>query len=307
MADAYRALKINKPPPLKDGGTIGIVAPSGRVDAEKLHEGVLWLENCGYQVILGKHLEKQFRYFAGKDQERAEDLQQMVQNKSVDAIICARGGVGAARILPYLNLDPVRSFPKIFVGCSDITTLLLYLNKILSWVAFHGPMVATMFGNKPSPRLSTELFQILSGEIRNMHFEGTKGLRDGTSEGILTGGCLTLMCTSIGTPYEIDTKGTILFIEDVNEAPFRIDRMLSYLKSLGKFEHVRGVVFGQMPQCNPEDLPEIILDILGDYTFPILFGFPSGHGDSTATLPFGLNFQLNVDTLSLNMKESAVQ
>ncbi len=298
---------IIKPPALKDGDTIGIVAPSGRVDTALLQKGVAWLENRGFKTILGKHFEKSHRYFAGKDQDRAEDFEQMFQNKAVDAIICARGGVGAARIIPFLNPDRLKTFPKIFVGCSDITTLLLYMNRMFGWVTFHGPMVATMFGNSPAPRLASEFFQILSGEANDMHFEGVEALRDGTSDGILTGGCLTLICTTIGTPYEISTKEKILFIEDIHEAPFRIDRMLSYLKSLGKFDHVRGVVFGQMPQCQPQALPEIILDILGEYTFPILFGFPSGHGDSIATLPIGLPVQLNASTRSLKMLEPAVQ
>jgi len=295
-----------KPPALYPGKTVGVVAPAGRVDLPCLHKGVTWLEKRGLKVILGKHVAQQHRYFAGEDRERAEDFNEMLQNKAIDAVICARGGVGAARIIPFLSSTLLSHSPKIFVGSSDITSLLLYMTESLGWVCFHGPMVATQFCNEPELQLETQFFQILSGELPEMRFDGIKILRPGNANGLLTGGCLTLICTTIGTPYEITTQNKILFIEDVNEAPFRIDRMLSYLKTLGKFEQVRGVIFGQMPQCQAETLPGIILDILKEYTFPILFGFPSGHGDATATLPFGLPVQLDADSGRLRMIEPAV-
>ena len=293
-----------KPPPLLQGETVGVVAPSGRVDPRLLHKGVARLEQLGLRVVLGRHLEKSCRYFAGTDQERAEDFQAMFQNKEVDAVLCARGGVGAARIIPFLDRGLLAQFPKIFVGSSDITSLLLYLSESFGWVCFHGPMVATQFGKEPPPLLERQFFQVLSGEAVEMRFPGVKPLRSGLAEGALTGGCLTLICTSIGTSYEITTDEKIFFIEDVNEAPFRIDRMLSYLKSIGKFERVRGVLFGQMPQCQPEALTEIILDILGEYQFPILFGFPSGHGDATATLPIGASVRMDAGSGTLKILES---
>lgn len=299
--------KMIKPPPLLEGGTIGVLAPSGRVNVDHLQQGVEWFRSRGMKVVLGKHLEKAYRYFAGTDQERAEDFQEMFQNSAVDAIVCARGGVGAARIIPQLDPKKLAQSPKIFVGSSDITSLLLYLNVSFDWVTFHGPMVATMFGNTPSPEMESAFFKLLAGAIPDMRYKNITTLRGGNAEGILTGGCLTLICTSIGTSYEIDTDHKILFIEDINEAPFRIDRMLSYLKSLHKFDRVKGVVFGQMPGCDAEALPEIIDDILGEYNFPILFGFPSGHGDGTATLPFGLPIHLDGNDAKLQILESAVQ
>lgn len=298
---------LQKPPALKPGGTVGVVAPAGRVDLHLLHKGVTRIEQLGLNVILGRHLEKQCRYFAGTDQERADDLQGMLLNQEIDAVLCARGGVGAARIIPYLDRNLLKKVPKIFVGSSDITSLLLYFSKLLGWVSFHGPMIATQFGKLTSPLLEEYFFRLLSGESIEMKFKGVSTIRSGIAEGFLTGGCLTLICTTIGTSYEIDTENKILFIEDINEAPFRIDRMLSYLKSIGKFDHVRGLVFGQMPQCSPEALPEIILDILGEYSLPILFGFPSGHGDSIATLPFGIRVQLDATSGVIKLLESAVK
>ncbi len=298
---------LRKPKALKPRGTLGLVAPAGRVDSNLLLKGVSRLETLGYRIILGKHLEKASRFFAGTDKERAEDVQDMLLNREVDALLCARGGVGAARMIPFLDAKALAQTPKIFVGLSDITSVLLYMNKVLAWVSFHGPMAATQFGGEHSPLLEEHFFRILAGEMLAMRYEGVSALRPGQAEGLLTGGCLTLICTTIGTPYEIDTRDKILFIEDINEAPFRIDRMLSYLKSLGKFDGIRGLVFGQMPQCSPDVLPEIILDIVGESRIPILFGFPSGHGDSLATLPFGINVRLDADAGTLTLLEAAVE
>lgn len=296
-----------KPKALKPGGTVGVVAPAGRVDADQLHKGVSCLEALGLKVMLGKHLEKATRFFAGTDPERADDLQAMLLNSEIDAVLSARGGVGAARIIPFLDPKALAQCPKIFVGLSDITSLLLYMNKVLGWVSFHGPMVATQFGGERLPCLEDHFLRVLSGETLEMRYENVKTLRPGLAEGVLTGGCLTLICTTIGTPYEIDTKDKILFIEDIGEAPFRIDRMLSYLKTLGKFKDIRGLIFGQMPQCSPDELPEIILDIVGDSQIPILFGFPSGHGDGIATLPFGIVVQLDAVSGTLTLLEPAVK
>src|SRR5581483_9799538 len=297
---------MKKPRRLSRGGTVGVVAPAGLVDPIDLQRGVARLERLGLNVILGKHLGKRHRYFAGNDCERAEDLQAMFGNKEVQAVLCARGGSGTARILPHLKPNLLAQSQKILVGCSDITTLLLYLIRSFGWVTFHGPMVATQFGKEPSPLLEESFMRLLSGEQLRMQFPGVKGLRPGSVEGVLPGGCLTLLCASIGTPYEIETDDKILFIEDIDEAPYRIDRMLSYLKSLGKFNRVKGVVFGQMPRCQPDLLPEIILDILGEFHFPILFGFPSGHGDATATLPFGTSIRLDAGSDTILLLEGAV-
>jgi muramoyltetrapeptide carboxypeptidase len=167
-------------------------------------------------------------------------------------------------------------------------------------------MVSTQFGKKPTSQMDELFLQVLSGETPAWRFPEVKVLRPGKGKGILTGGCLTLLCATIGTPYEIETAGKIIFIEDTDEAPYRIDRMLSYLKALKKFDRVRGVVFGQMPRCQPELLPEVILDILGEFSFPILFGFPSGHGDATVTLPIGTAVELDGLIGALRMKEPAV-
>ncbi len=297
---------VIKPRRLLPGATVGVVAPAGRVNLEDLDRGVAEIEKLGLRVLIGDHVTKRHRYLAGSDRERADDFLAMFQNREVSAIFCARGGAGSARIIPYLDLALLARFPKIFVGCSDITTLLLYLSRSLGWVTFHGPMVATQFGKGPTPVLEENFTKILSGEMIQMKFPGVTALRPGMAEGVLSGGCLTLICTTIGTPYEIETENKILFLEDTNEPPYRVDRMLTYLKSLKKFDHVQGILFGQMVSCQAEILPEIILEILNDFRFPIIFGFPSGHGDGTATLPFGISVRLDAKEGTLSMCEPAV-
>ena len=297
-----------KPKYLPTGGTIGVIAPAGKVHLFDLNRGVASLEQAGFKVILGQHLGKSHRYFAGSDKERADDFLEMMQNDAIDAVFCARGGSGSARIIPYI--EKIKSLaghvalpPKIFVGCSDITTLLVYLSQKQGLVTFHGPMVA------PSLHISSpleNLLKVLSGERVEMRAPGIIALKQGCAEGILTGGCLTLLCTTIGTPYEIDTSDRILFIEDIGEAPYKIDRMLNYLKALKKFDPIRGLIVGQMPGCEPDLLPEIILETLAGFDFPILFSFPSGHGDSLFTLPFGTPVQIDSNEITIPLLSPAV-
>lgn len=298
-----------KPKHLPTGGTIGVIAPAGKVDLADLSRGVASLEQAGFKVILGNHIEKSHRYFAGLDRERADDFLGMMQNESVDAVFCSRGGSGSARIIPYIderNLLP----PKIFVGCSDVTTLLVYLSQKHGFVTFHGPMIAAQLGSiAGGASISSpleHLLQVLSGEKLEMSAPGVISLKQGCADGILTGGCLTLLCTTIGTAYEIDTNDRILFIEDIGEAPYRIDRMLNYLKTLKKFDNIRGLIVGQMKDCNPDLLPEIILETVYDFDFPILFSFPSGHGDSLFTLPFGTSVKMDTNEKTITLRSSAV-
>ena len=292
-----------KPKRLPMGGTIGVIAPAGKVDLNDLNRGVASLEQAGFKVVLGSHTKKSHRYFAGLDHERADDFLEMMQNETVDAVFCARGGSGSAQIIPYIR--EVKSLtPKILVGCSDISTLLLYLSQKHRFVTFHGPMVATQFGMSASPL--ENLLKVLSGEQVKMHAPDMMALRPGNADGILTGGCLTLLCTTIGTGYEIETKDKLLLIEDIGEAPYKIERMLNYLKTLKKFDAIRGLIVGQMPGCDPHLLPEIILETLSDFDFPILFDFPSGHGDSLFTLPLGTPIKIDTHTKTITLLSPAV-
>ena len=297
---------LRKPPALKKGDLIGVVAPAGVVKAEDLGNGVRRLEELGFRVALGRSLYRSARYLAGRDEERAADLAEMFANPEVKAVVAARGGYGTSRIIPLLDAKALARSPKIFVGSSDLTLLLHFLRSACHLVTFHGPMVSPNFGKYSSPTTNGEFIRILGATTPPgpIDVTGVKVLKGGSGEGVLTGGCLSLVCQTIGTPYEIQTEDAILFLEDINEPPYRIDRMLTYLKQVGKFDGVRAVVFGLMPDCHPSSqelytLEDVIRDVLADLPCPILYDFPSGHGGTNVTLPFGVRAAVEGATLSI--------
>jgi len=297
---------LRKPPALKKGDLIGVVAPAGVVKTEDLGNGVRRLEELGFRVALGRSLYQSARYLAGRDEERAADLAEMFANPEVKAVVAARGGYGTSRIIPLLDAKALARSPKIFVGSSDLTLLLHFLRSACRLVTFHGPMVSPNFGKYSSPTTNGEFVRILGATTPPgpIDVTGVKVLKGGSGEGVLTGGCLSLVCQTIGTPYEIQTEDAILFLEDINEPPYRIDRMLTYLKQVGKFDGVRAVVFGLMPDCHPSPqelytLEDVIRDVLADLPCPILYDFPSGHGGTNVTLPFGVRAAVEGSTLSI--------
>jgi len=297
---------LRKPPALQKGDLIGVVAPAGVVKADDLGNGVRRLEELGFRVALGRSLYRSARYLAGRDEERAADLAEMFANPEVKAVVAARGGYGTSRIIPLLDAKALARSPKIFVGSSDLTLLLHFLRSACRLVTFHGPMVSPNFGKYSSPTTNGEFVRILGATTPPgpIDVTGVKVLKGGSGEGVLTGGCLSLVCQTIGTPYEIQTEDAILFLEDINEPPYRIDRMLTYLKQVGKFDGVRAVVFGLMPDCHPSPqelytLEDVIRDVLADLPCPILYDFPSGHGGTNVTLPFGVRAAVEGSTLSI--------
>lgn len=231
--------------------------------------------------------------FAGTANARSEALTRLWHRDDIGAILCARGGYGSNYLLPLLDLDALKAAPKAFVGYSDNTSMLLALDR-LGLVSFHGPMVASDFAAGHADAVS--FCAALAGEPLDFSFvsgSGVHSLVEGEASGPLTGGCLSVVVTSLGTPWEIQTAGKILFLEDVNEKPFRVDRMLMHLLLAGKFEGVLGVIFGAMRGCTAEAeeeaLPQLIQRILGGLGVPIVFGVPSGHVQSgNLTLPFGV-------------------
>jgi muramoyltetrapeptide carboxypeptidase len=291
-----------KPHALTSGDTIGVVAPAGVVDPRELERGIKRLEGLGFQVKVGRFVRNTFRTMAGTDRERASDLLEMFSHPEIRAIVCARGGYGSARVIPYLDSDLIRLHPKIFVGSSDITVLLLYLTQKCGLVAFHGPMVGPNFGKAPSRLTEGSFAETLTQPkpLGSLQLPGIKILKKGVAVGRLTGGCLSMLCSALGTPYEPNTEGTILFLEDVKEPPYRIDRMLTQLKDAGKFKGVRGILFGQMWECYPEQgagylLEDVILDVLEGFEIPVLLDVPSGHGPDNITLPLGVRVRLSTE------------
>jgi muramoyltetrapeptide carboxypeptidase len=300
-----------KPPALQPGDTIGVIAPASNIQRDLLASGCESLRRLGYKPFYFDSIFEQGLYFAGSVERRARELEEMFERPEVRAIICARGGYGANYLLEAIDLEKIRAHPKIFVGYSDVTTLLTYFADAAGFVAFHGPMVTKDFSNPGGVDLiSWEA--ALSGKtewtIDSKRDLGVAPLVDGSGEGISYGGCLSMLVASLGTPYEISTAGTILFIEDVAAKPFQIDRMLMQLKLAGKLEEVRGIVFGEMLDCiqnKDQDytLPEVVLRVVGNLGIPIAYGLRSGHvSRGNVTLPLGVRASLDVSSREVNLK-----
>jgi muramoyltetrapeptide carboxypeptidase len=304
-----------KPPALQPGDTIGIVAPASNVKRELLDAGCEALRRLGYKPFyLDSILEKNL-YFAGSVERRARELDEMFSRDDVRAIVCARGGYGANYLLESLNLETIKAHPKIFVGYSDVTTLLTYVLDATGLVTFHGPMVTKDFAHSDGVDLAS--WEAALGGSSEWALDigpesGVKLLVSGSAEGTLYGGCLSMLAASLGTPYDIHTDGTILFIEDVAAKPYQIDRMLMQLKLAGKFAGVRGIVFGEMLDClqNKDQgytLEEVVLRVVGNLGIPIAYGLRSGHvSRRNVTLPFGVRAALNVgeNEVALRILES---
>jgi muramoyltetrapeptide carboxypeptidase len=305
-----------KPPALQPGDTIGIVAPASNIKRELLDAGCDVLRKLGYKPFYLDSVIEKDRYFAGSAERRARELDEMFSRDEVRAIVCARGGYGANYLLNTLNLENIKAHPKIFVGYSDVTTLQTYLVDSVGLVTFHGPMVTKDFDHSDGVDLASWDAALTGTSEWTLNLgpeTGAKPLLPGSAEGILYGGCLSMLVASLGTPYEIHTAGTILFIEDAAEKPYQIDRMLMQLKLAGKLAGVRGIVFGEMLDClqnknQDYTLEEVALRVVGDLGVPVAYGLRSGHvSRRNITLPFGVRAALDVGRRegSLRILESA--
>jgi muramoyltetrapeptide carboxypeptidase len=304
-----------KPPALLPGDTVGIVAPASNLQPTMLESGVLALESMGYKTFYLPSILDEDLYFAGNAQRRARELEEMFERDDVRAILCARGGYGSNHLLAELDIEKIAAHPKIFCGYSDVTTLLTYFADYAGFVTFHGPMVTKDFANDGGIQVSS--WQAATGGKSEWEIptSGVRTLVEGSAEGVLYGGCLSLLVASLGTPYEIaadSTAGAILFLEDIGAKPYQIDRMLMQLRLAGRFAGVRGVVFGEMLDCvqhpgQKYSLDEVIIRTIGDLGIPIVAGLPSGHVSSgNITLPIGVRAHLKADdTITLRALESA--
>jgi muramoyltetrapeptide carboxypeptidase len=303
-----------RPAALRPGDTVGIIAPAGPVEPDALEAGCATLLRMGYRPFYLPSILDRDLYFAGSAERRLQELHEMFRRSEVRAIICARGGYGCNYLLPRLDLGLIRRNPKIFVGCSDITALLAYLCDAAGLVAFHGPMAAGDFGRQDGIDEDAWFAALAAGKKYHRAFsaEEVEPLTKGTAEGMLYGGCLSLLCASLGTRYEIRTRGTILFLEDLNEPPYRIDRMLMQLKLAGKLRGVKGIIFGEMRGCNHRGtadytLQQVVTRVLGDLRVPTAFGLRSGHvSGRNFTLPFGVPARLSVGKAVTLEYEAAV-
>jgi muramoyltetrapeptide carboxypeptidase len=304
-------IERQKPRSLRPGDTVGIVAPASNIKRELLEQGCARLSDLGYKPYYLDSIFEQDLYFAGSAKRRARELEEMFTRPEVRAVLCARGGYGANYLLGELSPSKIATNPKIFVGYSDITTLLTCFADSAGFVTFHGPMVAKDFAHDDGVDLASweaVLTGIAEWEAGADPDSRADGLVDGAGEGILYGGCLSLLVASLGTAHEIRTAGTILFIEDVNARPYQIDRMLMQLKLAGKFNGVRGIVFGEMLDCQQTKdqgyiLQDVILRIVGGLEIPVAYGLRSGHVTrKNITLPIGVRAALNVASGKAQLK-----
>ena len=306
-------LQRRKPLALRPGDTVGIVAPASNVKRSDLEAGCEALRRAGYQPFYFDSILEQDLYFAGSVKRRTYELQEMFFNEDVRAILCARGGYGSNYLL---NQEIIITAPKIFVGYSDITSLLTYFGSEEGFVTFHGPMVAKDWAHEGGVDLASWHAAVSGMAPWDVPLNPeVSALCDGEAEGILYGGCLSILVASLGTPYQIQTAGTILFLEDVAAKPFQVDRMLMQLKLGGHLDKVRGIVFGEMLDCVQNQnqgytLQQVIARIVGDLGVPVAFGVRSGHvTGGNITLPFGVRAKLSVHggDVALRILESAVQ
>ena len=314
-----------RPPALKSGDTVGLITPSTFVsDPDTLAAAERTIRYFGLKGKWGRNVKKKSGYLGGSVQERVEDLHAMFQDREVKAVFALRGGYGSAQLLDRIDYDLIRANPKIFLGYSDITAMHLAIHKKTGLVTFHGPVVLSRFTQYTQDHFKAALFETApigsvtnppdSSPLRPEHVLRT--IRPGKARGRLIGGNLTLISTTMGTPYEIDTRGKIVFIEDVDEEPYRIDRMLTQLRLAGKLDAAAGIIFGECADCKPKDykpsfnstftLGEILDNFLGDLKIPVLSGLTIGHTDDQLTLPIGVMATLDADKGELVIEEAAV-
>ncbi len=283
-----------KPPKLVPGARIGIVCPAYWLGSASLQRAVGVFTDLGYELVLGKSTSLRKCRFAGSPAQRAADIMAMFEDASIDAILCARGGYGGNRVLPLLDYDIIRRKPKIFIGYSDITGFLTSFAQRSGLITFHGPMLTTYAEH--TIQYNLDMFErVLSGvgdiRINSAPACQARTLKPGTAKGSLWGGNLTLVVERLGTRDQIDTSGSILFLEEIDEKLYAFDRMMQHLKNSGSLDHINGLVLGEMLEMGDSEVPfgkdtdEIVLDACNDLDIPIISNFPCGHGDYQATLP----------------------
>ncbi|MFD1019838.1 S66 peptidase family protein [Thalassobacillus hwangdonensis] len=313
-----------KPKRLKKGDTVGIIAPASPLFKKSdLKRGIKTLEEWGYNVVVGDHVNCRHEYIAGTDEQRAADFNAMFANDNVDAVFVTQGGYGSARMIDRIDFDLVRKNPKIFIGYSDITSLHLAIQKHTGLVTFHGPGMAGFNSEDLTAYREEYLDKALCssepiGEIKMADDKKYLDvINEGQVRGELVGGNLTLVCASLGTPFEIDTKDKILFLEEVWTEPWILDHMFTHLKNAGKLQEAAGIVIGECSECEPRKLDpgfpvtffleDILEDFLKPLDIPVIHGLPIGHTKDLATLPIGVSAYLDATNGKLFVEESGTE
>ncbi len=312
-------MKIIKPKRLVKGDLIGVISPASSTDdIIKVEEGVRYLESVGYRVEVGKNVGKYHGYLAGEDNLRLNDLHYMFNKKEVKAIMCVRGGYGSPRLLDKIDYKLIRNNPKIFVGYSDITALNMAFYHKTGLVTFNGPMVSVDFSIEVSRFSEENFWRILtsSKKIGRLTLPGEEKLfqlSKGNATGRILGGNLALLTSVQGTDFFPDMKDKILFLEDIGELPFRIDRMLNQLRLAGVFNKISGIILGAFIDCNETDplkktlsLGEVVDDYLSKLKIPVIYNFPNGHIKNMITIPNGIKIKMNASRGFIEYMEGGV-
>lgn len=288
------------PKPLTKGSTIGIVAPAGKIDAETIHFAVKFLRKKGYKVVQGNNVCNAFHQYAGTDEHRRNDLRHMLNSKDIDAVFCARGGYGTIRIIDQLDFTHYKKYPKWIVGYSDITVLHAALNHKVGAASIHGPMPKNFPEKTDGDKDMENLFKLLHGELPHYTIQACELNRTGEAEGLLIGGNLSLIYALRATDIDPNPHGKILFIEDISEYLYHLDRMMQNLKLSGFLKQLSGLVVGDFTDMKDHDDPygqnayEIIKEAVSEYAYPVMFGFPAGHKQLNQPLVFGKRVTLTV-------------
>lgn len=305
-----------KPSRLEPGDVVGAVAPAWPCAESTLQAGVAKLEAMGLQVKYSPAIFDRYLFLAGADRARAEQINALFGDRAVKAIFCATAGYGSIRLLDHLDKDLIRANPKVFVGYSDVTVLLIYLLEAVHMVAFHGPILGGEIHDRMNSATLDYLLRAVSDSAppTPFRFGGMKTLRSGKGKGVLVGGNASLLTRSLGTPYEINTRGRLLFLEDNCCDVEDLDCHLTHLRLAGKFDQVKGIVFGELlastaKRSERKFLDAVITDALEGRHVPVVSGFPAGHvspNSVNVTLPLGVMADLDADEPQLTLEESGV-
>ena len=295
-----------KPKALQKKSTIGIVSPSYRLEEAILNKTTRFFTDLGYKIEIGASNNLQWGPFAGTPQERADDIHRMFTDPNIDAIMCARGGYGANRVLPLLDYDLIRKNPKIFIGYSDITAYLTSITQQTNLVTFHGPMLTT-YKNSWVDYNYKLMNRVLTGDnninIKEPETLKTRILKEGNASGPIWGGNMCLLINRLGTRDTLKTNGIILFIEDIDEYLYSFERMIVQMRTAGMFDNINGLIIGELEDMKDQEIKfnrntdQIILDICGDLDIPIISNFPCGHGKYQATLPISIQTEINTSKI----------
>jgi muramoyltetrapeptide carboxypeptidase len=314
---------VIKPPRLKAGDNLAIVAPGSYISEEELQDSIKNLNQLGFETTYSEKILLQSGYFAGSDKDRAEDLMEKFSDKSVKGIVCARGGYGCSRILQMLDYNIIRSNPKVLIGYSDITALLYGIYQKSGLISFHGPVGTSTFNDYSvnnfkkvliNPERTSLFPNSTNGDDENAY--GVTSILKGKAKGRLVGGNLAIMVSLIGTEFDVDYSKKIIFIEEIGEEPYRIDRMLTQMIQSGKFKNAAGVMMGIFRNCEAKQkdpsfsktftLMEVLNDRLNSLKIPVVYGMSFGHVKDKFTIPFGALAELDADKQTFTLLEKAV-